>query len=98
MKRMMKYAAAAGVAGLLAIGLSAPTQAAPRHDMAPAESYHTAAANMHNDYDGAGYGRFSGPAYGAYAYVPGPAMQGRSGERLCDQSPASLTYVPCPSG
>ncbi|MEJ2626370.1 MAG: hypothetical protein P8Z80_18190 [Pseudolabrys sp.] len=95
MKRMMKYAAAAGVAGLLAIGLSAPTQAASRHDMAPAEGYRTAAANMHNDYGGAGYGRFAGPAYGAYAYVPGPAMQG-SGQ-VCDLSPASPNYVPCPS-
>jgi len=93
MKRMMKYAAAAGVAGLFAIGLAAPTQAAPRHDMAPAGSYHTVAANMHNDYDDAGYGRFSAPGYGAYDYAPSGNLQ-----HAClhsSQSPASPNFDEC---
>jgi hypothetical protein len=94
MKQMMKYAAAAGVAGLFAIGLAMPSQAAPSNEVVPASNYQMNAANMHRDYNGAGYGRFDAPGYGAYDYAPGPAPFG-SGNSGCSVSPASLNYVPC---
>ena len=95
MKRIMKYAAAAGVAGLFAIVLAVPSQAAPRHDMAPVNGYHATAATMRGDYHRAGYGYFGAPGYGAYDYAPGPATWGAQSEQACQQSPASLNYLPC---
>lgn len=74
MKRMIKYAAAAGVAGLLAIGLSMPSQAAPRGTMAPAAGYRMTAPSAQNGYrhraPAYAYDQDDNAGYGAYAFAP----------------------------
>ncbi len=78
MKRMLKYAAAAGVAGVLTIGMAAPSQAAHGRNAAAAIGFGAgalvgaAAANATN------YGYYGGPEYTygestygeSYAYAP----------------------------
>ncbi len=108
MQRIMKYAAVAGTAGMLAIGLSMPSYAAHGRNAAAAAGFGAGAvvgatvANAANGgYYGHDYGRggyayapgYAGAGYGAYAYAPGPANTTN-----CSRSPASLNYVPCPNG
>jgi hypothetical protein len=75
MNRMIKYAAAAGIAGALAIGMSAPSQAAHGRNAAAAIGFGAgalvgaaAASAANNSYYGPDYG-YGGP----YAYAPGYA-------------------------
>lgn len=111
MKRIMKYAAVAGTAGMLAIGMSMPSYAAHGRNAAAAVGFGAGvavgavAANAANNgyygprYDRAGYayapGYADGSGYGAYDYAPGPAIPGM--RTNCSRSPASINYVPCPS-
>ncbi len=73
MNRMIKYAAAAGVAGVLALGMATPSQARHGRNAAAAIGFGAgaligvAAANAANHgYYGPGYG-YAEPGYG-YAY------------------------------
>lgn len=82
MNRMIKYAAAAGTAGLLALGMAAPSYAAHGRSAAAANANPT---GDYNGYYGPGYGyqargygyqtpgyaHDSQAGYGAYAYAPG---------------------------
>lgn len=111
MTRMFKYAAAVGTAGMLAIGMSMPSYAAHGRNAAAAIGFGagavvgaTAANAANNGYYGEpgeayapGYARETeyGPGYRAYAYAPGSGMRGS--DQVCDRSPASLNYAPCPS-
>ena len=84
MKRMIKYAAMAGVAGVLAIGMAAPSQARHGRNAAAAIGFGAGAligaaavnAAGYRDYGHApryGYDRDSAPGYGAYdayGYAP----------------------------
>jgi hypothetical protein len=87
MKRMIKYAAVASVAGALALGMAMPTQAAEGRNAAAAIGFGAgalvgAAAANAATYGPHGPGYAYGPAYGyadrpgyagysAYAYAPG---------------------------
>lgn len=87
MKRMIKYAAVASVAGVLALGMATPSQAEDGRNTAAAIGFGAgalvgvAAANAanHGPYGpgyayGPAYGYEPGyaPGYGAYAYAPAP--------------------------
>ena len=77
MNRTFKYAVAAGVAGILSLGLAAPSQARHGRNAAAAIGFGAgalvgiAAANANN---GGYYGRGYGPRYGyaepGYGYAP----------------------------
>ena len=86
MNRMIKYAAAAGVAGVLTLGMAAPSQARYGHNAAAigfgaGALVGAAAANAANG-GYYGYGRdygydyaapgyaYAAPGYRAYAYMP----------------------------
>lgn len=96
MKRMIKYAAVASVAGALALGMAMPTQAAEGRNTAAAIGFGAgalvgaaaASATYHGPYGpGYAYGRPGyayGPAYGqAYdrGYAPGYGAYAYSPER-----------------
>ncbi len=87
MQRILKYAAVAGTAGMMAIGMSMPSYAAHGRNAAAAIGFGAgavvgaAAANANNGYYGPRYsepgyayspGYGSSPGYGAYDYAPGP--------------------------
>lgn len=74
MKRMIKYAAAASVAGVFALGMALPSQAAQAHSAALGYGGAPAMTNTayHNDsYVRASYGHnpYEAPGYDAYDYV-----------------------------
>ncbi len=105
MKRIIKYAAVAGTAGMLAIGMAMPSYAAHGRNAAAAVGFGagavvgaTVANAANNGYYGSRYDReayaygsgYDRTGYGAYAYAPGPENTSD-----CTQSPASPNYVPC---
>jgi len=86
MNRMIKYAAAAGVAGVLAIGMSAPSQAEHGRNAAAAIGFGAgalvgaAAANAAQD--NYAYGpdyAYEGPAYEASGYEYAPRYRAEPG-------------------
>lgn len=82
MNRMIKYAAAASVAGVFALGMAQPSQAAHGRNAAAAVGFGAgvvtgaAVANANNGYYGPRYGYAYAPesdydyGYKAYAYAP----------------------------
>ena len=88
MTRFLKHAMVAVTAAAFAIALASPGQARQgnmqRHEAANQQVY--------TPYDTASDRDMTVEGYRAYAYVPGPANWAD-----CTQSPASPTYVPCPS-
>jgi hypothetical protein len=88
MTLFLKHAMVAVTAAAFAIALASPGQA--RQDNM--QRYDAANQQVNTPYDTAGNRDMAVEGYRAYAYVPGPANWAD-----CSQSPASSTYVPCPS-
>ena len=92
MTRILKYAAAVSAAGLLAVGMSVPSQAAHGRNAAAAIGFGAgaligaAAASAANSY----YGPYYGPGY----YAPGPYYYDYGGSYAYEPAPVYVEPVP----